>query len=219
MNYFGVSRSGYRFDGQGRLIRADWTGTTYRYRIARVADVDVDRIAQAWAAADRRGAAFGALSPRDSSRGDVAGATVTVDYSRPAQRGRNLWGDVVRLDSVWRLGADMATHMTTSADLLFGATRVPAGRYTLWMILNHDGTANLIVNSRVNVFGTQYDRRADFARIPLTRANGSPPSERLTITPRDGALHIVWGDVDWSVPSAPRRPGTTTDVWRRPRFG
>ena len=203
MNYFDVSRSGYRFDADGHLVRADWTGTTYRYRITRVPDVDVERVAQAWAAADRRGAAFGALSPRDTSRGEVAGIAVAIDYSRPAQRGRNLWGDVVRLDSVWRLGADMATHMTTAADLMFGDVRVPAGRYTLWMLLTRDGTGQLIVNSRVNVFGTQYDRRADFARIPLTRTNGRAPVERLSILARDGALHIAWGDVDWSVALKP----------------
>jgi hypothetical protein len=27
-NYFNVARSGYKFDANGRLIRADWTGTT-----------------------------------------------------------------------------------------------------------------------------------------------------------------------------------------------
>src|SRR5678816_2234348 len=31
-NYFNVARSGYKFDANGRLIRADSTGTTYRYR-------------------------------------------------------------------------------------------------------------------------------------------------------------------------------------------
>jgi hypothetical protein len=46
-NYFNVARSGYKFDANGRLIRADWTGTTYCYRIHRVVDIDVDAIARA----------------------------------------------------------------------------------------------------------------------------------------------------------------------------
>src|SRR5690606_30065358 len=35
MDYFGVARSGYRFDGSGRLLGADWTATTYGYLIRR----------------------------------------------------------------------------------------------------------------------------------------------------------------------------------------
>jgi hypothetical protein len=126
LNYFNVARSGYRFDDKGKLIRADWTGTTYRYQIKRGPDVDVESFARRWAEDDKRGAGIGALSPRDTSRATVGGATVTVEYSRPAARGRNIWGDVVRFDRVWRLGADMATHFATTSDLTIGGTKIPA---------------------------------------------------------------------------------------------
>ena len=73
LDYFGVARSGYRFDADGRLIRADWRGTTYRYVVTRGADVDVEAFARRWADDDRRGAGVGALSPRDTSRASTAG--------------------------------------------------------------------------------------------------------------------------------------------------
>ena len=199
LDYFNVARSGYRFDGAGQLIRADWTRTTYRYRVIRVASVDLERTATGWAEAERAGHGFGALSPRDSSKATVGNAELSIDYSRPSQRGRNLWGDVVPFDKVWRLGADMATHFATSADLMIGETKVPAGRYTLWMIAS-DTAPMLIVSSAVNVFGTNYAPTKDFARIPLTRRTNASGAERLTLSVANGVLLIQWGTVGWSVP-------------------
>src|SRR6185503_19873817 len=53
LNYFNVARSGYRFDDAGRLIRADWTGTTYRYLIKRGPDIDVALYARRWSEDDK----------------------------------------------------------------------------------------------------------------------------------------------------------------------
>ena len=199
LDYFGVTRSGYRFDPAGRLLRADWTLTTYRYRIARVPEVDVVALARRWADAERAGGAFGALSPRDTARGSTGSAQLVVDYSRPAKRGRVVWGDVVPWGRVWRLGADMATHLSTSADIVIGTTPVPAGRYTLWMLPSPD-SAMLVVNRQVNIFGTNYNAAQDLTRIPLSRQRTGAPVERLTITPTETALLIAWDDVVWSVP-------------------
>ena len=57
-------------------------------------------------------------------KGVVGAAALTVDYSRPAARGRAIWGALVPWNRVWRLGADMATHFTTSADIVIGGTPV-----------------------------------------------------------------------------------------------
>jgi len=207
LDYFGVARSGYKFDDAGRLIRADWRGTTYRYVISRGGDVDIDAFIKRWSNEDKRGVGVGALSPRDTARATIGGASIVIDYSRPAQRGRNVWGDVVQPEKVWRLGADMATHFSTTADLVFDGTRVPAGRYTLWMVMARDGTSSLIVNKRVNIFGTNYDPREDLLRIPLKRTTLSAPVERLTVEIADGALRISWGDAAWATAIA--RPSTT----------
>jgi hypothetical protein len=199
LDYFGVARSGYRFDASGRLLRADWRNTTYRYRIERVADVDARRIATAWSAAERDGRGFGVLSPRDSAVGAIDGHRFTIDYSRPSRRGRRVWGDLVPYDRVWRLGADMATHFTTAVDLDFAGVTVPAGRYTLWMIPSPT-QPQLIISRAVNVFGTGYDPGKDLVRLPLTRDTTADRVERLTIDIRNGAFYIAWDDLAWSVP-------------------
>ena len=206
LNYFNVARSGYRFDDKGKLIRADWTGTTYRYQIKRGPDVDVASFARRWGEDDKRGAGVGALSPRDTSRATVGGAAVTVEYSRPAARGRNIWGDVVRYDRVWRLGADMATHFATTSDLMIGGTKIPAGRYTIWMELARNGASQLIVNKRVNIFGTMYTPDSDFVQVPLERVALPTAVERLTVGVVDGKFRIAWGDAAWVTPIARPTP-------------
>jgi hypothetical protein len=201
LSYFGVAKSGYRFDRAGRLMSSDWTGTTYRYRVERLADANLEPVARAWSAAERSKRGFGALSPRDSMKATLGSARLTIDYSRPSVRGRQIWGSVVPWDAVWRLGADMATHFTTDVDLTIGDTAVPAGRYTLWM-LPSETAPKLIVSRAVNVFGTNYDPSKDLARISLTRSRAPEPSERLTLSVDGGALAIRWADVVWSVPVA-----------------
>jgi hypothetical protein len=155
-----------------------------------------------------------ALSPRDTVGAQVEDARVTIEYSRPSRRGRDIWGALVPWNQVWRLGADAATHMETTADLVVGGTRVPAGRYTLWMLPSAGGASQLIINNRVNIFGTQYDASGDFARVALESvapaAAGGP--ERLTIRVSDGYLWINWHDRSWR--ARLQRPATSFRVTR-----
>jgi hypothetical protein len=46
LDYFGVARRGFKLDAAGRLIRADWSASTYKYRMDRLPDLDVDAIAR-----------------------------------------------------------------------------------------------------------------------------------------------------------------------------
>lgn len=199
-DYFGVARSGYRFDAQGRLVRADWTRTTYKYRATRVDAFDVDSIARAWHAVEQRGVSFGALSPRDTVRAFLGLAQLLVDYSRPSKRGRPIWGGLVPWDTIWRLGADFATHFTTTANLRIGSATVPAGAYTLWMYPSTRGPSQLVINSRVGIFGTAYPPASDLARVSLERAPLRAPVEQFTIAIDSGRLRIRWDNVEWSVP-------------------
>lgn len=199
LDYFGVARSGYKFDETGKLLRADWRGTTYRYRISRIDAVDVDALARRWAIADARGEGIGALSPRDTARGSTNGADFTIDYSRPSKRGRDVWGTVVTVGQVWRLGADVATHFTTTKDLRIGDADVPAGSYTLWMLPTSATDAKLIINKQTKIFGTQYNAANDLARVSLVRSS-SPATDRLALGIENGMLEIRWDNAAWRVP-------------------
>src|SRR5437868_8130128 len=78
-------------------------------------------------------------SKRPSPPGTAAvtfadGKKVTIEYSRPAAKGREIYGGLVPYDQVWRTGANEATSLKTDADLVIGGTTIPAGSYTLFTL-------------------------------------------------------------------------------------
>jgi hypothetical protein len=161
--------------------------------------VDLDAIGKAWAARD-----VGAMSPPDTVRSTVGAAKIEVAYSRPFKRGRVIFGsDVVPWNQVWRTGANAATQLTTSSDLMFGTKLLPAGKYTLWTLPTPSG-AKLIINSQTGQWGTDYDATKDFARLDLTTRTLSAPVDQFTIAVvpqgNGGALKLSWDTTEYSIP-------------------
>ena len=83
---------------------------------------------------------------------------------------------------------------------MIGGIKIPTGRYTIWMELARNGTSYLIVNKRVNIFGTMYNPDSDFVQIPLERVPLTSAVERLTLGVVDGKFRIAWGDAAWVAP-------------------
>jgi hypothetical protein len=135
-------------------------------------------------------------SPRDSVKATIAGAAIAVDYGRPSKRGREIFGGLVPWGTVWRTGANQATHFTTSRPLAFGAVNVPAGTYTLYTLPAQDGKWLLIINRQTGQWGTEYKQELDLARIPLAVEPTPAVVEQMeiTVTPsgRGGEIAIRW---------------------------
>ncbi|RNC90235.1 MAG: DUF2911 domain-containing protein [Allomuricauda sp.] len=65
----------------------------------------------------------------------VVGLTdVAVDYSRPAMRGRTIFGDLVPYGKVWRTGANARTKVTFGDDVKVGGTDLKKGTYAIFSI-------------------------------------------------------------------------------------
>lgn len=190
-------------DAEGRLAALDAGSTTRKLAVERVADIDVEALAERYASLDAAGTPFGPLSGRGETTATVDGATITVDYGRPAQRGRELFGALVPWGERWRTGANRATHFTTNRDLLLGGLRVPAGTYTLFTIPEPEG-GTLIVNRQTGQGGTTYDEAQDLGRSPMTRTERTEPVELFTIAVDDaadgGVLELRWGRTAFAVP-------------------
>src|SRR4030095_16997151 len=69
----------------------------------------------------------GAVSQR------IANTELTITYSRPVARGRNLFGGIVPYGDVWNPGADQATAMAVTRDILVNGQTLPAGKYSIWV--------------------------------------------------------------------------------------
>src|ERR1700675_4067922 len=73
-------------------------------------------------------------SPPATATGKVMQATITINYSSPAVKGRKIWGGLVPYDKVWRAGANEATGVTFSDDVTIAGKQMKAGSYTFFVI-------------------------------------------------------------------------------------
>lgn len=190
-------------DDMGRLLHLDAGRTTRALTVERVGWLELPSIAGRFAAADAAGHSFGALSGRGSEEATVHGAEISVDYGTPHKRGRVIFGGLLKWGEVWRTGANAATHFTTSRDLVMGDLVVPAGTYTLFTRPQPDGGV-LMINTRTNINGQQYDPEADLGRVAMTHSTGDEVVEIFTIrvreTPEGGVLELLWDRDIFSVP-------------------
>ncbi|HXV86952.1 MAG TPA: DUF2911 domain-containing protein [Gemmatimonadales bacterium] len=183
----------YRVDRDGKILSVDGTGTTQKFVSTRDrGPVDLTQLAA-------RMTPLGTLSARGLAHGSFLQSVVFVNYGRPQVRGRPVWGGVlVPPDTIWRLGANEATHLATSRELTFGDVVVPPGLYTLWIFSASSGP-QLVINRQVGQWGTSYDPARDLGRVPLQMAPAPEHVEDFTITVRNlggnrGALDFAWGD-------------------------
>jgi len=179
-----------RVDQAGQLLGASGVGSTMQVTVERVASFDIAALGPAFA-----NRPLGVLSPTDSVQAMVGGVALSVKYSRPAVRGRVIFGGVVPWNQVWRTGANAATVFTTSADLVMGGTTIPAGSYSLWTIPSTAGW-KLVVNTNKGQWGTDYDAKYDLTRLDMQVAALDTLVERFTISlasqGEGGALELSW---------------------------
>jgi Protein of unknown function (DUF2911) len=192
-----------RVDSRGRILAVNSGRTTVKTIATRVADVNIDALAKLWKANET---AHGVrnMSPTDTTRATIGTANLQVIYSRPSRRGRQIFGtDVVPWNTVWRTGANAATELTTSSDLMLGQTLVPAGKYTLFTLPTASGTT-LIISKKTGEWGTDYEPASDLARLPLTTTMLTMPAERFTIgidpAGAGGVLRMAWDDRQFTIP-------------------
>lgn len=194
-----------RFDRNNQLQSVDGMLTTNKSMGLRAAGkVDMTVLATAMRPA-------GTLSPRQLAGATISQAPVFISYGAPSARGRTVWGgQLVPFDSVWRTGANEATHLATGKTLAFGDLIVPPGLYTLWTQHTRAGTW-LIVSRQVGQWGTQYSPANDVGRVQLEMKDITPAVEELTIAvratgPGRGVIDIAWGDKVATAPFTVRSP-------------
>jgi hypothetical protein len=137
--------------------------------------------------------------PRDNNK------KIVIDYGSPEARGRKVMGELVPYDKVWRLGANTATHLKTDYDLVFGATTVPAGNYTLFAYPSKDKWV-LEINKTTGMWGIPYKpeyAQTVLAKIDMKVETVSAPQDRFLITltqsGTDHSLIFEWENTRASV--------------------
>lgn len=73
-----------------------------------------------------------APSPFQKIEQTVGLTDVTLEYSRPAMRGRTIFGGLVPFGEIWRTGANANTKITFSDDVVVGGKTLKAGSYAIY---------------------------------------------------------------------------------------
>ena len=137
---------------------------------------------------------------RGTSKIALGGKAVSVEYGRPALKGRTVADllDQLKPGDFWRLGSDKSTTFSTAADLKFGDVAVPAGEYSLW-VQREANSWKLVFNKQHGQWGTQHDASQDLASAPLAETKASNSAEMVTVTlskrGAGGVIVIQWGDM------------------------
>ena len=144
------------------------------------------------------------LSPRDSVTLSLDTNTISVNYSRPSMRGRKIMGALVPWEKVWRTGANLATHVRTSFDMVMDGVPVPRGTYTLWTVPS-PAVWKIILNKQTGQWGTNYDATQDLARFDAHTETLPSPVDTFTITlqgtgKQGGLLKLLWENTGVTIP-------------------
>ena len=135
------------------------------------------------------------------------GATeVTIVYNRPGARGRKLFGDLVPWGKVWCPGADEATTISITKDVLVAGQRLAAGTYSIWAIPGPDEWT-LIFSKAADVFHIPYPGPTRDALRVTVKPQAGPFMEALAFyfpaADADRALlNLHWGETVVQVPLA-----------------
>ncbi len=92
------------------------------------------------------------LSPLEMVTLKYESTYVKVTYGRPHKKGREIFGELVPYGKVWRTGANEATEITFTNDVLINGKRLKAGTYTIFTIPEKDKWT-VIFNSDLGQWG------------------------------------------------------------------
>jgi hypothetical protein len=129
----------------------------------------------------------------------IANTEITITYSRPVARGRELFGALVPYDEVWNPGADQATAMAVTRDIQVNDQPLPAGKYSVWAIPRADEWT-VIFSNAADVYHTPYPGEAEDALRLTVRPEAGAHMEALTfyfpiVEGKDATLRLHWGEV------------------------
>jgi len=125
--------------------------------------------------------------------------TVTVKYSRPNVKGRNVFSDLAPYGEVWRTGANTITTIAFSENITLEGKAVQAGEYALLSIPGKDSWT-IILNKATKQWGTYaYKEADDVLRFTIKTSTLNDKIESFTISfsdvlPTSANLNLMWAN-------------------------
>lgn len=149
------------------------------------------------------------LSPPGSAELTNGNLTVKVDYSRPSARDRVIFGSeeagaLQPYGVYWRLGANEATEISFSRDVLFLGQPVKAGRYYMYAVPD-PVEFEVTLNSELGRWGySEADHSKDVltVKVPLQAVTDYTEQMTISLEPDDEGIMTVieWATIKLIIP-------------------
>jgi len=165
-------------------------------------------------------------SPLAKMEQKVGLTDVTIEYSRPGMRDREIFGNLVPYGKVWRTGANENTKITFGDDITINGAQLKAGSYAIYTIPNRD-TWEIIFYSDANNWGTpeKWDDNKVALKTTAEVSNLPFPMETFTILIDElkadsAALNFIWentvASIRFEVPTDARAMASIEQVMTGP---
>lgn len=107
-----------------------------------------------------------APSPAAMVSQNVGFTKISIDYSSPGVKGRQVFGDLQKYGETWRAGANAPTMVTFSTAVNIGGTNLAPGKYSLFITPQESGAWTVHLNSKGNaIYEYMKDGKVDEAAL------------------------------------------------------
>ncbi len=147
-----------------------------------------------------------AASPTQKIEQKVGLTDVTLEYSRPSKKGRDIFGGLVPYNKIWRTGANANTKITFSDDVVVNGKTLKAGSYAIYTKPN-ESVWEIYFYSDSNNWGNpaEWDPnkvaavvKAEAYKMPMSVETFTMTFDGLTNDSMD--LGIIWDNVYVAAP-------------------
>lgn len=127
------------------------------------------------------------FSPQDTASYSNENVEISVSYSRPYKKDRDVFGSLVPFGETWRTGANEATVLTTNKDLDIKGKTLPAGSYSLFTVPG-ENSWKVIFNEETGQWGINFSGEAnkvdqqDVLTVEVAAVNSPDVFEQFTIS-------------------------------------
>jgi hypothetical protein len=106
---------------------------------------------------------------------------IKIVYGQPQKKGREIFGQLVPFDQVWRTGANEATEIHLTRDIKINNVDLKAGNYSFFTIPGKEKWI-IIINADLGLWGAyNYNIKSDMFRFDVPVAAIAEPREAFTI--------------------------------------
>lgn len=138
---------------------------------------------------------------RQTSEVTIKGKQVSINYGAPSINGPALQGkdifSAAPVGTVWRLGKNQATEITTTGTLVVAGKTLQPGKYSLWAKKTGNNAWTLAFHPKTGIWGQPEMKEGYVAELPLKVEKVGDSAELLNISLMDmkgkAGVKIHWG--------------------------